>query len=56
MTPFVLTNVSKAPCTLEGYASLELLNKAGKLVKRATKQKSDDPVTRATIEPGKTAW
>ena len=55
-TPFVLTNVSKAPCTLEGYPSLELLNKAGTLVKRATKQKSDDPITKATIEPGKTAW
>lgn len=55
-TPFVLTNVSKTPCTLEGYPSLELLNKAGALVKRATKQKSDDPITKATIEPGKSAW
>lgn len=55
-TPFVLTNVSKAPCTLEGYPALELLNKAGALVKRAAKQKSDDRITKATIEPGKTAW
>jgi hypothetical protein len=54
-TPFVLTNVSKAPCTI-GYPSLVLLNKAGALVKRATKQKSDDPITPATLEPGKTAW
>lgn len=54
--PFVLTNVSKSPCTLEGYPALELLNKAGTLVKRATKQKLDDPITMATIEPGKTAW
>jgi hypothetical protein len=55
-TPFVLTNVSKSPCTLKGYPSLELLNKAGALVKRATKQKSDDPIASVTIEPGKTAW
>jgi len=55
-TPFVLTNVSKAPCTLKGYPSLELFNKRGALVKRATKQKSDDPITPATLEPGKTAW
>jgi hypothetical protein len=55
-TPFVLTNVSKAACTIEGYPSLGLLNKAGALVKRATKQKSDDPITPATLEPGKTAW
>src|ERR1043166_5579359 len=55
-TPFVLTNTSKATCTLEGYPSLELLNKAGAVVKRATKQKSDDPITAATLEPGKTAW
>jgi len=54
--PFVLTNVSKAPCTLEGYPSLELLNKAGAVVKRATKQKSDDPIAAATLEPGKTAY
>jgi Domain of unknown function (DUF4232) len=55
-TPFVITNVSKGPCTLRGYPALELLNKAGVLVKRATKQKSDDPVTLVTLEPGKTAW
>lgn len=56
LTPFVLTNVSKAPCRLEGYPSLELLNKAGAVVKRATKQKSDDPIAPAIIAPGKTAW
>lgn len=55
-TPFVLTNVSKAPCSLEGYAATELLNKAGTVVKRATKQKSDNPIAKATLEPGKTAW
>src|SRR4051794_11812650 len=36
-TPFVLTNVSKTACTLKGYVALDLLNKAGKVVKRATK-------------------
>ena len=55
-TPYVLTNTSKVPCTLTGYPSLELLNKAGAIVKRATKQKSGDPISSATLEPGKTAW
>lgn len=55
-TPYVLTNASKAPCTLKGYPALELLNKAGAVVKRATKQKTDDPISTATLEPGKTAW
>ena len=54
--PFTLTNVSKAACTLEGYPSLELLSKTGAVVKRATKQKSDNPIAPATLEPGKTAW
>src|SRR4051794_13759761 len=39
-TPYTLTNVSKTPCVLNGYVSLELLNKAGVMVKRATKQKT----------------
>jgi hypothetical protein len=55
-TPYVLTNASKAPCTLAGYPSVELLNKAGAVVKRATKQKTDDPIATATLGPGKTAW
>ena len=55
-TPYTLTNASKAPCTLEGYPSLELLNSAGAVAKRATKQKTDDAITVATLEPGKTAW
>jgi hypothetical protein len=55
-TPFVLTNVSRTPCTVEGYPRLELFNKRGALVKRATKQKPDDPIKPATLEPGKTAW
>jgi len=55
-TPFIFTNVSASPCTLEGYPTLALLNDKGALVKRATKQKSADPVAAVTIEPGKTAW
>ena len=55
-TPYVITNVSKAPCTLRGYPSLELLSKSGAVAKRATKQKVDDPITAATLDPGKTAW
>ena len=55
-TPYTLTNVSKTPCVLKGHVSLELLNKAGAIVKRATKQKTDDPITAAILEPGKTAW
>jgi hypothetical protein len=54
--PFIFTNVSASPCTLEGYPHLELLNKKGLLVKRATKQKADAPVAAVTIEPHKTAW
>ena len=55
-TPFVLTNASKTPCTLEGYPSLELLNKSVALVTRARKERSDDPIAYASLEPGKTAW
>jgi hypothetical protein len=55
-TPFVITNTSKAPCTLTGYPSLELLKKTGAVVKRATQQKVDDPIAAATLKPGKTAW
>ncbi|HEX3146239.1 MAG TPA: DUF4232 domain-containing protein [Pyrinomonadaceae bacterium] len=55
-TPYVLTNISQSPCTLQGYPSLELLNNAGAVIKRATKEKTDEPITAATLEPGKTAW
>jgi uncharacterized protein DUF4232 len=55
-TPYVITNVSQTACTLRGYAALELLNKAGAVVKRATKQKTDDAIKTATLEPRKTAW
>jgi len=55
-TPYVLTNISQSPCTLQDYPSLELLNNAGAVIKRATKQKTEEPITAATLEPGKTAW
>jgi hypothetical protein len=55
-TPYVLKNVAKIPCTLKGYVTLELLNKAGAVVKRATHQKSDDPIATAILLPGTTAW
>jgi hypothetical protein len=55
-TPFIFTNASSSSCTLEGYPGLELLNEKGILVKRATKQKSDEPVAAVTVEAGKTAW
>lgn len=55
-TPFIFTNVSASACTLEGYPGLELLNDKGSLIKRATKQKSDEPLAAVIIEPRKTAW
>jgi hypothetical protein len=55
-TPFILTNAASSACSLEGYPGVELLNKAGAVVKRATKQKSEDPIRAVTLEPGKTAW
>ncbi len=53
--PFIITNTSSSSCTVTGYPSLDLLNKAGAVVKRATRQKSDDPIAPVALEPGKTA-
>ena len=55
-TPYIFTNVSSSMCTLDGYPALELLNQRGAVIRRATKQKSDEPNAAATLEPGKTAW
>ena len=55
-TPYIFTNVSSSACTLDGYPALELLNQKGAVVRRATKEKSDEPNAAATLEPGKTAW
>ena len=54
--PFIFTNVSASPCILEGYPGLELLSKKGSVIKRATKQKSDEAIASVIIEPRKTAW
>ena len=55
-TPYIFTNVSSSACTLDGYPALELLNARGAVVRRATKQRSDEPNATATLDPGKTAW
>jgi len=56
MTPYIFTNVSSSACTLDGYPALELLNQRGAVIRRATRQKLDEPNAAATLEPGKTAW
>src|SRR3989442_4542258 len=56
VTPYIFTNVSSSACTLAGYPALELLNQRGAVVRRATKQQSDEPNQTVTIEPGKNAW
>ena len=55
-TPYTLTNTSSSPCTLEGYPSVEVLNRQGKVVRRSKKQKVDEEIVSVTVEPGKTAW
>ena len=55
-TPYIFTNISSSACTLDGYPAVALLNQKGAVVRRATKQKSDEPSAAATLEPGKTAW
>ena len=55
-TPYIFTNISSSACTLDGYPALELLNQKGIVVRRATKQKSDEPKTPVVVDPGKTAW
>ena len=56
VTPYIFTNISSSACTLDGYPALELLNQRGAVIRRATKQKSDEPNAAAPLEPGKTAW
>ncbi|HMH45160.1 MAG TPA: DUF4232 domain-containing protein [Pyrinomonadaceae bacterium] len=55
-TPYIFTNISSSACALDGYPALELLNHKGVVVRRATKQESDEVKPSATLEPGKTAW
>ena len=63
---FVFTNVSDKPCTLRGYPTFIVLNKAGKPLSGAKAKYSNDypngpteenrqPVA-VSLEPGKTAW
>jgi len=55
-TPYIFTNISSSACTLVGYPELELLNQKSLVVRRATKQKSDEESASVTLDPGKTAW
>lgn len=61
-TTYAFTNKSTAPCTLNGYPRVELLNSKGKAGRRATNKEqlaADTEKTQpqlVTIEPGKTAW
>jgi len=54
-TPYIFTNVSSSACTLNGYPIVELLNRRGAVVRRASKQKSDKPAATATLAAEKTA-
>ena len=64
VTTYTFTNKSTAPCTLNGYPRVVLLNRAGRVARRAansnalTGESVDDakPPQQVTIEPGKTAW
>ena len=53
--PYIFTNVSSSACTLNGYPIVELLNRRGAVVRRASKQKSDKPAATATLAAEKTA-
>lgn len=55
-TPYTFTNISSSACALDGYPALELLNQKGMVVRRATKQTSDEPRAAVILDPGKTAW
>jgi hypothetical protein len=55
-TPYTFTNISSSACTLDGYPALGLLNQKGMVVRRATKQKSDEPTAAVILDPGKAAW
>jgi hypothetical protein len=54
-TPYIFTNVTSSACTLNGYPIVELLNRRGAVVRRASKQKSNEPAATATVAPGETA-
>lgn len=63
---FVFTNLADQPCTLRGFPTFVVLNKAGKALANGKAKYSNDypngmregeqkPVA-VTLEPGKTAW
>ncbi|MDQ3821260.1 MAG: DUF4232 domain-containing protein [Acidobacteriota bacterium] len=64
LTTFTFMNKSSSPCTLDGYPRLELLNRAGRVARRAARREAlpgesesgAKPPQQVTIEPGKTAW
>jgi len=61
---FVFTNISDQPCTLKGFPTFVVLNKAGKSMKGVsyTNDFPNGPTEEnrkpklVTLEPGKTAW
>ena len=61
VTDFMFTNTSSSACTLNGYPRVELLNRKGRVGRRAvnSNQLPDDsqkmPPRLVTLEPGKTA-
>jgi len=62
VTDYIFTNKSSSACTLNGYPRLELLNRQGRVARRAVskEQLPDDsektPPKLVTLEPGKTGW
>nr|MDQ3817752.1 DUF4232 domain-containing protein [Acidobacteriota bacterium] len=62
LTTYTFTNKSSSPCTLDGHPRVELLNRAGRVARRAARREalpgeSDaKPPQQVTIEPGQTAW
>lgn len=60
--PYTLTNNSSSPCTLKGYPRFEVLNRQGRVVRRAIGKEplpgdsQQGPPQLIRLEPGKTAW
>jgi len=60
--PYTLTNNSSSPCTLKGYPRFEVLNRQGRVVRRAVGKEQvpgdsqQGPPQLVRLEPGKTAW
>jgi len=60
-TPFYLTNVGQAPCTLTGYPGFSVLDSQGRIVQKPAVQKAGPgrsqpvAVTTVTLRPGQMA-